>query len=130
MSVLDAMMLAQELISLPSGGDLPHLHALLEVFGDCLRVEYLCHAFIMPSTKRNGITVCHKAQATRPATRCDSLRYVCAVSPADAISKQQRGLSPRSQCSRTDTPATSATKASAIRQTSGCSGVTPASGQL
>jgi hypothetical protein len=29
---------------------------VIEVFGDYLRVEYLCHAFIMPSTKRNGIT--------------------------------------------------------------------------
>jgi hypothetical protein len=29
---------------------------IIEVFGDYLRVEYLCHAFIMPSTKRNGIT--------------------------------------------------------------------------
>jgi hypothetical protein len=29
---------------------------IIEVFGDYLRVEYLCHAFIMPSTKRNGIS--------------------------------------------------------------------------
>ena len=29
---------------------------VIEVFGDYLWVEYLCHAFIMPSTKRNGIT--------------------------------------------------------------------------
>jgi dCTP diphosphatase len=28
----------------------------IEVFGDYLWVEYLCHAFIMPSTKRNGIS--------------------------------------------------------------------------
>jgi hypothetical protein len=35
------------------------LFQFLEVvylFGDYLRVKYLCHAFIMPSTKRNGIT--------------------------------------------------------------------------
>jgi hypothetical protein len=29
---------------------------VIEVFSDYLWVEYLCHAFIMPSTKRNGIT--------------------------------------------------------------------------
>jgi hypothetical protein len=29
---------------------------IIEVFGDYPWVEYLCHAFIMPSTKRNGIT--------------------------------------------------------------------------
>src|SRR5215204_711480 len=29
---------------------------VVEVFGDYLWVKYLCHAFIMPSTKRNGIT--------------------------------------------------------------------------
>jgi hypothetical protein len=28
----------------------------IELLGDHLWVEYLCHAFIMPSTKRNGIT--------------------------------------------------------------------------
>src|ERR671920_1565629 len=28
---------------------------VIGVFGDYLRVEYLCHAFIMPSTKRIGI---------------------------------------------------------------------------
>jgi hypothetical protein len=28
---------------------------VIELFGNYLRVEYLCHAFIMPSTKRNGI---------------------------------------------------------------------------
>src|SRR5687767_11041393 len=31
---------------------------LIEVFCDHLWVKYLCHAFIMPSTKRNGISVC------------------------------------------------------------------------
>src|SRR5215203_5086352 len=29
---------------------------VIELFGNYLRVEYLCHAFIMPSTKRNGMT--------------------------------------------------------------------------
>jgi hypothetical protein len=29
---------------------------IIEVFGDYPWVEYLCHAFIMPSTKRNGMT--------------------------------------------------------------------------
>src|SRR5918996_1846601 len=29
---------------------------IIDIFGDYLRVEYLCHAFIMPSTKRIGIT--------------------------------------------------------------------------
>jgi hypothetical protein len=29
---------------------------VIELFGNYLRVEYLCHAFIMPSTKRNGIS--------------------------------------------------------------------------
>jgi hypothetical protein len=32
---------------------------VIELFGNYLRVEYLCHAFIMPSTKRNGITTRH-----------------------------------------------------------------------
>jgi hypothetical protein len=31
---------------------------VIEVFGDYLWVEYLCHAFIMPSTKWNGKTSC------------------------------------------------------------------------
>jgi hypothetical protein len=60
----------------------------------------------------------------------DGLRYLCPMSPVDAILKQQRGLSPRSQRSWTDTPASSATKVSAMLHTSGWSGVTPASGQL
>ena len=30
---------------------------VIEVFGDYLWVEYLCHAFIMPSTKRNGMRI-------------------------------------------------------------------------
>jgi hypothetical protein len=29
---------------------------IIEVFGDYPWVEYLCHAFIMPSTKRNGMS--------------------------------------------------------------------------
>ena len=29
---------------------------VIEIFGDYLWVEYLCHAFIMPSTKRNGMS--------------------------------------------------------------------------
>ena len=57
-------------------------------------------------------------------------RQPCSVLSGVATSKQQRGLSPRSQRSWTGTPATSATKVSAMRQTSGCSGVTAASGQL
>ena len=56
--------------------------------------------------------------------------YLRPASLEDAISKQQRGLSPRSQRSWTGTPASSAIRVSAMRQTSGCSGVTPASGQL
>ena len=60
----------------------------------------------------------------------DGLRYLCPVPPVDAISKQQRGLSLRSQRSWTGAPASSATKVSAMRHTSGWSGVTPASGQL
>ena len=36
---------------------------VIELFGDYLRVEYLSHAFIMPSTKRNGITaVCRNTE--------------------------------------------------------------------
>jgi hypothetical protein len=41
MSVLDAMTLAQELISLPYGGDLPHLHGLLEVLQSLGRDQLL-----------------------------------------------------------------------------------------
>jgi hypothetical protein len=41
MSVLDAMMLSKELISLPYGGDLPHLHALLEVLQSLGRDQLL-----------------------------------------------------------------------------------------
>src|SRR3712207_6983485 len=46
-------------------------------------------------------------------SRCDGLRYRCAVSPLAAISKQQRGVSPRSQRSRTGTPTSSAIRVSA-----------------
>jgi Trehalase-like, N-terminal len=67
----------------------------------------------------------------RTATRCEGISYFCPTpSSADATSKQQRGLSPRSHCSRTGTPASSAIIVSAMRQTSGWFGVTPASGQL
>jgi hypothetical protein len=35
---------------------------IIEVFGDYPWVEYLCHAFIMPSTKRNGIRCVARAR--------------------------------------------------------------------
>jgi hypothetical protein len=58
------------------------------------------------------------------------LRYSCAtVLSASVTSKQQRGFAPRSQRSRTDTPANSAIRVSTMRHASGWSGVTAASGQ-
>ncbi len=52
------------------------------------------------------------------------------VSSVPTTSKQQRGFSPRSQCSRTGVPANSTSRASASRQTSGWPGTTAVSGQL
>ena len=39
---------------------------IIDIFGDYLRVEYLCHAFIMPSTKRNGMRSSLSATIARP----------------------------------------------------------------
>src|SRR5215212_816794 len=66
----------------------------------------------------------------RTPTRILEPRYSCAaVLSASATSKQQRGLAPRSQHSRTDTPASSEIRVSTMRHASGWSGVTAASGQ-
>jgi hypothetical protein len=46
MSVLDAMTLAQELIGLPYGGDLPHLHGLLEVLQSLGRDQFLATTLV------------------------------------------------------------------------------------
>jgi hypothetical protein len=53
---------------------------LIEVFGNYLRVEYLCHAFIMPSTKRNGMT----GHIRRCALRCTQLAE---VEPGETVRK-------------------------------------------
>src|SRR5215210_3573748 len=49
---------------------------VIEVFRDYLWVKYLCHAFIMPSTTRNGITrittTCRSVAAARARTASEN----------------------------------------------------------
>ena len=64
-----------------------------------------------------------------PVSKRDHL-HVASPTNDRVTSKQQRGLSPRSQRSRTGARTTSVSRASTSRHTSGCSGTTAVRGQL
>src|SRR5215204_274758 len=57
---------------------------IIDVFGDYLRVEYLCHAFIMPSTKQNVIT--HQFAQKSPRTVFGASASSSASRPATPLS--------------------------------------------